>query len=213
MAGEPPEWWRGQTPHALPAGRPDAVVISGRVIDFAAEQIPLGAQLLRHVSFEQASCSGLRIVLDELGIRVAWTEFEGCTFTQRRRRLNADGAEPQGSLGNRPSRFSRCTFTGVRLRQRAGFSVGQARFEDCLFEDCRFEELFSYDADYVRCRFVGPIRTAVFFGTSPRTGRRNEIQDNDFTGAAIGEGVSWRAGFPLEAQSWPAAYVPQGFSA
>lgn len=202
----PPDWWRGQTPVDSRHSRADAVVISGAVSSFDPQEVPLGAQLLRRARFERARCSGLTISLDELRLQSFWSEFQDCRFSQRGRRVHDEGAEPQGSFGNRPSRYTACTFTGVRFRLRAGFSPGQARFEACVFEDCRFEEHFSPDADYIRCQFVGPVRTAVFFGVSPTTGRRNQIEENDFSAADLGEGVAWRAEFPIDRQRWPAGY-------
>lgn len=44
----------------------------------------------------------------------AWSEFEDCTFTQRRtcRVLNASGEAAQGSFGNAPFLYRRCRFDG-----------------------------------------------------------------------------------------------------
>jgi hypothetical protein len=181
-------------------------VLSGQVADLDLGLVPLGPQQLKSVRFDRASCSGLDIALDEVSLTTMWSSFERCRFHQRSRRLHRDGFEPQGSFGDRPSLFTGCAFVGVRLRLRAGFSVGQARFEDCTFERCRFEEHFSFSADYVRCKFVGPIKTAVFFGTDPNTGRRNDIVDNDFTAADLSDNVDWRDDFPKDKQRWPAGY-------
>jgi hypothetical protein len=152
--------------------------------------------------------TGLEVSLDEVGLTTLWSSFEDCTFRQRSRRLHRDGAEPQGSFGHRPCLYRRCTFVGVRFRLRAGFSVGEARFEDCVFDRCRFSEHFSFDAEYVRCRFVGKMTMAVFNCVSPRSGRRNEIVDNDFTHTEFSDNVAWRGDFPVDDQRWPDGYRP-----
>jgi hypothetical protein len=184
-----------------------------RVVDGVADHldlsgVPLGPGKPRPVIFDQAEVTDATIALDDLHLGAAWSAFVDCSFHQRSRRIHPDGEEPQGSLGNRPSLYSHCLFRGVRLRVRGGFSVGEARFEDCVFDGCRFEEHFSFAADYVRCRFVGPMRTAVFYGTDPETGRRNQIVENDFREAAISSNVGWRGAFPLDAQVWPEGYEP-----
>jgi hypothetical protein len=201
--GGAPDWWRGQTPDTIPVWTPETVVITGAVTKLDLGAVPLGSEHLRTVRFDQADCSGFDLPLDELHLVTMWSSFVECRFHQRSRRLHREGAEPQGSFATRPSVYRYCSFVGVRLRLRAGFSVGQARFEDCTFERCRFEEHFSFEADYVRCKFVGPMKTAVFYGRSPRTGRRNDIADNDFTGASLSDNVGWRGDFPLERQRWP----------
>ena len=192
----------------MPAWSPDTAVITGSVAEIDLAAVPLGAKsLLKRVRFEHAACSGLDVTLDEVHLGTFWSSFQQCRFHQRSRRLHREGVEPQGSFGNRPSLFKNCTFVGVRLRLRAGFSVGEARFEDCTFERCRFEEHFSFAADYVRCTFVGPIKTAVFFGVDPDTGRRNDIVNNDFTNATLSDNVAWRRDFPETDQRWPDGYV------
>jgi hypothetical protein len=203
-----PEWWRGQTPDAVPVWSSDTAVITGVVAELDLQAVPMGTQSLRSLRFERAAASGLDLALDEVHLSAMWSSFEQCRLHQRSKRLHPAGAEPQGSFAHRPSLFKGCTFTGVRLRLRAGFSVGQARFEDCTFERCRFEEHFSFAADYLRCTFVGPIKTAVFYGTDPNTGRRNEVVDNDFTAATLSDNVGWRGGFPVADQLWPDGYVP-----
>jgi hypothetical protein len=205
---EGPAWWRGQVADQMPTWQPEDRVFTGQVDDLDVSGVPLGRGLLRAVVFDQARVSDADISLDDIGLVTAWSEFTECTFHQRGTRLHPDGEEPQGSFGNRPSVFRGCTFRDVRLSVRAGFSVGQARFEDCTFERCRFEEHFSWSAEYVGCRFVGPMRTAVFFGTDPNSGRVNEIHDNDFTDVAFSSNVGWRGDFPVLDQRWPESFTP-----
>jgi hypothetical protein len=166
---------------------------------------------LRSCGFFEVVAHGVDFDLDRLHLGVAWSDFDQCIFRQRLRK-SYDGVWPQGNLGARPSTYSHCRFEGVRFRLRAGFSVGRARFEDCTFRQCRFEEHFSFCADYVRCTFEGPIRTAVFYGRAPDghdcDGKLNEIVSNDFTGASIGDNVGWRGDLDLSAQKWPAGYRP-----
>jgi hypothetical protein len=184
-------------------------VFSGPVTALDVDSIRLDERLQRRaVAFDKADVAGIEITLDELDLGAAWSSFERCTFRQRNRRLHKDRSEPppQGSFAHRPCLYTRCHFIGVRFRI-GGFTPGQARFEECTFERCRWESTFSFDADYVRCRFLGRIRTAVFYGTSPESGRANEIVANDFTRADI-DNVAWRANFPVALQQWPDGYQP-----
>jgi hypothetical protein len=52
------------------------------------------------------------------------------------------------------------------------------------------------------------MRTAVFFGTDPNSGRVNEIHDNDFTDVAFSSNVGWRGDFPVLDQRWPESFTP-----
>ena len=222
--GKRPYWWRGTKPKPLwwhgPTPRPAwarandyEVVLSGEVDEFRADAAPLTGTL-RHFVFDQAHVTGVTLPLDEVALTVGWSEFEDCTFTQRSRPLHPGGSPPQGSFAHRPSVYRRCVFRGVSFRVRTGFSVHVARFEDCVFERCKFTEHFSFCADYLNCRFVGPMKTAVFYGTAPVgedfcSGRRNTIEGNDFTETDFSSNnVAWRGGVDLAAQRWPAGYEP-----
>ncbi|MFB9236254.1 hypothetical protein ACFFWC_11960 [Plantactinospora siamensis] len=205
-SAEHPAWWRGRTPDLAPVWGPHTVVLSGRVSDVDLTAAPLDESQLRAVRFDRAEVTGVDLSLDELALTTMWSSFDGCVFRQRGRRLHRDGYEPQGSFGNRPCIYRSCTFVGVRLRIRAGFHVGEARFEDCTFERCRFEEFFSFSADFVGCRFVGPIKMAAIYGTDPHTGRRNEIHGNNFRAAGLSDNIGLRADFPVESQLWPEGF-------
>lgn len=206
---ETPAWWRGRTPGKVPVWTPETAVLTGAVATVDLTAVPLSVlSVLRPVRFDRADVQGLMLPLDEVQLDCQWSSFEDCTFTQRSRRLHRDGFEPQGSFGSRPSVYRRCRFVGVRFRLRSGFGVGEARFEDCVFERCRFEEHFSHQADYVGCCFVGPMKMAVFFGYDPKSGRRNDIADNDFTQVRFTDNVAWRGDFPLQRQRWPTDFTP-----
>jgi hypothetical protein len=184
--------------------------LEGAAFDFT--EIPLDSfDPLHNCGFYEVVARGVEFDLDAVHLGVAWSEFDECTFRQRIRK-SIDGVWPQGSLGLTPTIYRRCTFQGVRFRIRAGFSVGHARFEGCIFRRCRFEEHFSFCADYVGCTFEGKIRTAVFYRQAPDhsgcDGKVNEIVGNDFTQAVLTDNVDWRGGVDLSAQTWPDGYAP-----
>jgi hypothetical protein len=204
---EGPAWWRGRVPDHVPVWRPDDLVLSGRVSSVDLMTSPLDESQLRAVRFDRAEVTGVDLRLDEIDLTTMWSSFDGCVFRQRSRRLHRDGFEPQGSFGNRPCVYRSCRFVGVRLRVRAGFDVGEARFENCTFELCRFQEFFSFSADFVGCRFVGPIKMAVIYGMDPHTGRRNDIEGNDFRAAMLSDNIGLRGDFPVKSQLWPDGFA------
>lgn len=167
---------------------------------------------LQSLGFEQAQASGLTISLDDRHLLCAWSEFDECTFKQRRsgRVLNAEGAAAQGSFGNRPSIYRRCRFVGVRFKSLGGYTMGQARFEECVFDRCRFDGYIHQDADLIDCRFTGKMDGCVWNGASSpyEGGRRNVIHGNDFSEAVIGPNVAWRQDFDFAAQRWPDGFEP-----
>ncbi len=163
---------------------------------------------------QEGRAKGLTISLDDRHLVTCWSEFEDCTFTQRRsgRVLNESGEAAQGSLGPSvgPSIYRRCRFDGVRFKLLGGYSMHAATFEDCVFDRCRFNGHFQYEADLIRCRFIGKVDGCVWYGTAPESegGRRNVIRGNDFTDAVIGTNVGWRGDFDFAAQAWPEDFVP-----
>lgn len=160
--------------------------------------------------FDGASATESGFDLTDVHLTVQHSHFRDCRFVQENRRAN-DGSWGQGTLGRRLSIFEGCSFTGVRFRLRAGFSVGQARFESCRFDRCRFDEHFSFCADYVACVFEGPIRKAVFYGRAPHghfcDGKVNEFRDNDFTHATFRD-VGFRGNIDPALQRWPPGFDP-----
>ena len=120
------------------------------------------------------------------------------------------GFAAQGSLGNSPALYSGCTFERIRFKTLGGFSLGRARFEDCTFLNCRWEGHLAQHADLVGNRFIGPMSGCVRLGNDqagdgagPTT-----IQGNDFSETRFTPNVAWRSRFPLDAQRWPAGFVP-----
>ena len=102
------------------------------------EIVPGRSAPMGEFAFDRLQAHGVVVVLDDLGLDSAWSEFDDCVFRQSRRAAS-DGTEPQGNLGFRPTVYRGCVFEGVRFRSRAGFSVGRSRFEACTFRRCRFE--------------------------------------------------------------------------
>lgn len=183
--------------------------MSGRLDQLDAARLHPGHyRSLVGVTFHRAVATDLVVPLDEAHLAVMWSEFYDCTFTQRSRRLMEDGAAAQGSFGNRPSLYQGCTFTRIQFGSPGRFGLGRATFEDCVFDNCAWRSVFSYDADLIRCRFVGKMQSGAFGSVSPGTGRASRFVDNDFSGADIGENFSWRFDFPVAQQRWPNGYTP-----
>jgi hypothetical protein len=49
---------------------------------------------------------------------------------------------------------------------------------------------------------------AVIYGTDPHSGRRNQIEGNDFSEAILSGNIGLRGGFPIDSQVWPQDYSP-----
>jgi uncharacterized protein YjbI with pentapeptide repeats len=183
--------------------------ITGPVVDFT-DIAPPQSSPLRNCGMFEVRAHGVDVDLDSVHLTVAWSEFDDCTFRQRRR-TSYDGVWPQGSFGTTPATYRNCVFHGVRFRILGGFSVGQARFEGCTFRHCKFNGLFAHCADFVHCTFEGKVSGAVFYAEAPSgqpcRGKVNEIVHNDFTAAQV-TNVGWRGGVNVEAQLWPHGYVP-----
>ena len=216
MTGEP-EWWRAQQPTAVvPAGwgwgRNQGLTGSYRGALPGAEEPEGGDDALRPLHVFRASVADVAVRLDNAHLAVAWSEFDGCHFRQRTGPVrNSHGDTAQGSFGNKPSIYRGCTFERVRFKLLGGFSLAQARFEDCTFLSCRWEGHFAHDADLVGCRFVGRMNGCVWFGTGSTVGRaarRNVVEGNDFTQTRFTTNVGWRRDFPIADQHWPDDYRP-----
>jgi hypothetical protein len=164
---------------------------------------------LRGYAFERVVASNVVFDLDEVSLHVSNSIFENCRFRQQATVRN--DPPPQGNLGRRPTTYRRCAFEHVQFHIGPGFSVGQARFEECRFHHCRFMSHFSFCADYIDCVFTGIIHTAVFYGRDPdgsHCGRgRNQFRGNDFTDAQLVD-VGFRCGIDTTAQQWPDGYQP-----
>lgn len=204
-----PDWWRGTRPPAAYDG--ERPVLEGGLFRLDPEVLPVW-EGLRMLRFWRARGRGLEVDVSDLLLTVSWSEFDACTFRQRASGpvRNAHGNSAQGSFGHRPSVYRNCTFDRVRFKNAGAFGLGQARFEGCTFVHCRWEGSRAFEADLLRCRFVGRMNGCVWFGGHSRDGRfrRNEIHGNDFTEVRFADNVGWRDDFPSALQAYPEAYAP-----
>jgi len=90
-----------------------------------------------------------------------------------------------GSLSGAPGRafFRDCLFDRADLRKAA---PGNGRFERCSFDHARLDGWNSWSAEFVDCRFAGPLRKVEFRGISPyeaaaqrRTATSNDVSSSD----------------------------------
>lgn len=103
--------------------------------------------------------------------------------------------------------FRSCRFDGADLR---GALLGQSRFERCSFDDARIDQIGAEAAEFIDCRFAGPLDDVTFFGAPspsevkrldpPR--RRNEFRGNDFRDAEFVD-VAFVAGIDMTLQRFP----------
>lgn len=209
-----PDWWRNQEPpDAVPDGwgwDQDAW-ISGKHIGTLPDPGPAEGGLTARLFF-RANITDVDLVLNDVQLAAAWSQFDRCHFRQRVRPvLNEYGVAAQGSFGNRPTLYRDCTFERVRFKQLGGFNMDSARFERCTFIHCRWEGHFASQADLIDCVFVGSMNGCVWFGRGPGghgRSRRNVIEGNDFTATQFTSNVGWRQDFPISAQTWPQDYIP-----
>ena len=123
-----------------------------------------------------------------------------------------------GSLSGAPGRavFRDCVFDRANLRNAA---PGNGRFERCSFDHAKLDGWNSWSAEFVDCRFAGPLRkvefrgistyeaaaqrrTATINGDSSSDRGRNEFRGNDFRDADL-EQVEFIDGIDLDAQRLP----------
>ncbi|MGH2491239.1 MAG: pentapeptide repeat-containing protein [Candidatus Limnocylindria bacterium] len=103
--------------------------------------------------------------------------------------------------------FRDCTFDGADLRRAL---LGQSRFERCTFDDAHIDGISAEAAEFLDCRFAGPLDDLTFYGTPsgpeakrldpPR--RRNEFRGNDFRDAELLD-VAFIAGVDMDRQRFP----------
>jgi hypothetical protein len=103
--------------------------------------------------------------------------------------------------------FRNCNFDGVDMR---GARLGQSRFERCTFDDARLEDVHVETAEFIDCRFAGPLDGVTFRGAPsaaevkgldpPR--RHNEFHGNDFRDAELLD-VAFVAGIEMARQRFP----------
>lgn len=103
--------------------------------------------------------------------------------------------------------FRDCRFDGADLRHAR---LGGSRFERCTFDDARLEDSDAGAAEFIGCRFAGPIERVTFYGApSSATAKRldpprgrNEFRANDFRDAELLD-VSFVAGIDMDRQRFP----------
>lgn len=205
-----PSWWRGGRPPASPHGTPSLGALrTGQMsaVERAANDPRTGLSTLY---FFAAGVTGAELSLTDTHLTVEWSEFRSCHFKQRVQPvLTQAGFAAQGSLGNSPALYRACTFERIRFKTLGGFSLGQARFENCTFLNCRWEGHFAKSADLEGCRFIGPMNGCVWFGEEggdQSTART--VRGNDFSGTRFTANVAWRGRFPVDAQTWPQGFTP-----
>jgi hypothetical protein len=103
--------------------------------------------------------------------------------------------------------FRDCRFDGADLRRGL---LGQSRFERCSFDDANIDGSHAETAEFVECRFAGPLDGVTFYGAPsgpeakrldpPR--RRNEFRGNDFRDAEFVD-VAFVAGIDMTLQRFP----------
>lgn len=209
-----PTWWRGEPRAESPRGEiGPAGVMTGRHSGFDLPPVD-DRDGLRDLYLFRATVTDAELSLDDVHLRVEWSELEGCRFRQRVRPVtNEQGFAAQGTLGIGASVYRNCTFERVRFKLLGGFSLGAAMFEGCTFLNCRWEGHFAHDAYLVDNRFVGRMDGCVWFGRGDDDGTRrmgapNLIRGNDFTETRFTTNVAWRSDFPLQDQRWPDGFVP-----
>jgi hypothetical protein len=103
--------------------------------------------------------------------------------------------------------FRDCRFDGADLRRA---HVGQSRFERCTFDDARLEDSDTRAAEFIGCRFAGPMERVTFYGAPPSAEvkrmdpprRRNEFRANDFRDAELLD-VAFADGVDMDLQRFP----------
>jgi hypothetical protein len=103
--------------------------------------------------------------------------------------------------------FRDCSFDGSDLRRAP---LGQSRFERCTFDDTGIDGIDAGAAEFLDCRFAGPLDGVTFYGTPfgpeakrldpPR--RRNEFRGNDFRDAELVD-VAFVGGVDMARQRFP----------
>ncbi len=129
--------------------------------------------------------------------------FDRCDF----RGLSLDRKLSPVFAATPRSVFRDCYFDGADMRRGR---LGQSRFERCTFDDARLEGAHAEAAEFIDCRFAGPLDGVTFYGVPsgseakrldlPR--RRNEFRGNDFRDADLLD-VAFVAGVDMDRQRFP----------
>jgi hypothetical protein len=128
--------------------------------------------------------------------------FESCQFSGVR---FSSGYLGLTSTEEAQTIYRDCDFEGADL---TGVRPGNSRFERCSFRGAKIIGWRSDCAEFIGCSFAGVIKDCRFSGRtdlSPvkMSRRTNAFVGNDFRDAAL-EGVDFRFGIAIGAQSWPA---------
>lgn len=129
--------------------------------------------------------------------------FDRCDF----RGLKLDHRLAPLFLALPRSVFRDCYFDAADMRRAR---LAQSRFERCTFDDARLDGVHAEAAEFIDCRFAGPLDDVTFYGKpsgseaerlDPRR-RRNEFRGNDFRDAELLD-VAFVAGVDMERQRFP----------
>jgi len=103
--------------------------------------------------------------------------------------------------------FHDCNFDGADLRRA---HLGGSRFERCTFDDACIDGSHAEAAEFIACRFAGPLDGVTFHGAPsgaeakrldpPR--KRNEFRGNDFRDAEMLD-VAFVSGIEMRLQRFP----------
>ena len=103
--------------------------------------------------------------------------------------------------------FRDCRFDAADLRRA---QLGQSRFERCTFDDARLDDSDLTAAEFIGCRFAGPLERVTFYGAPSgaqaklvdAARQRNEFRGNDFRDADLLD-ASFVAGIEMDRQRFP----------
>ncbi len=176
------------------AGRSAPATFTGTVAGQRLE-LPAGAMFQDAVVVD---CDLSRQRIPRLSVSA--TLFERCDFSR---------SQVVGVLGVRPwATYRDCTFVRTDLR---GAAPSLARFERCTFDNAKLDKWFATSAEFVDCRFSGPLRSMRFAGSvwpaevAQKLGpRRLEFVGNDFSEAELVD-VDFVGGVDIGAQRWPSS--------
>jgi hypothetical protein len=140
-----------------------------------------------HYQFDQVTAVDGVFSLDNLAWHDCHSSYTRCIFRQTGKPTSPTvgyrGA--QGLFGHCPSLYQDCTFEHVDFGLRGGgFSIGEARFERCTFRYCNYRQFEARHADFIDCTFIGVMKSARFWGTTPKGDdrpRRNQFTGNDLS--------------------------------
>jgi hypothetical protein len=129
--------------------------------------------------------------------------FDRCDF----RGLKLDRRLAPLFVAQPRSVFRDCYFDGADMR---GARLGPSRFERCTFDDARLDGSDARAAEFIDCRFAGPLDDVTFYGAPSDSEakrldplrRRNEFRGNDFRDAELID-VVFIAGIDMDRQRFP----------